>query len=248
MDVSGSREAGDGTGSTRLVHVLSPAATEKLRASVGPRQGEVSSPAPLTAEITAELPVVGAPIPRGERRTTAVQVIDPPRAARLPAPFLLRLIVWLLGFVLLLGLVGLAVERVHPTWLDFARRSVAATSKTASTNATTASGSTSSGFRLVASQGTGARYDTGTTSYRIVLRFSHPVWTVIASPAGSQHFLVQQTLEPSASPKTVLVHGSASVQLSAATTSISVVAGGRVLGVIADPAVEGVYTFQPSGR
>ena len=199
---------------------------------------------------TAQLPVVGAP--RGGR---SAPVRGPERAAwapgaapRLPAPFLLRLGVWLLFAALLVALAGLAVEHVHPTWLDFARKTQPSLvsvpgAPTTTQGPTTPKGTTPGGFHEVSSSASGSVYATGTSSYALVLTFAHPVWTIVASPAGSQKFLVEQTLQPSASPKTVQVSGSASVILSASTESLAVTSGGKTLGTIPSPRASAKYTY-----
>lgn len=222
----------------------------------------------MHAETTAEIPAVGgtgttAAVPRAgwaegtvRERSAGVVLPDgsvwyPGTAKREPAPFALRLLVWLLLFVLVLGGVGLAVEHYHPSWLAFARNgSSGAVVVPGGSTANTGSGGSAAqgGFHLASNSATGATYATGAQDYSLVITFDHPVWTVIASPAGSKNFLVQQTLEPNASPKQVIVHGSASVQLSAATKEIAVVVGHKTVGTVADPAVTKTYVFRPAGR
>ncbi len=173
----------------------------------------------------------------------------PATPGREPAPFLLRLFVWLLVFLVVLGGAGLAVEHYHPSWLAFARNTgssaVVVTAPGDTTGSTSAAVAPTGGFHLVANSAKGATYATGANAYSLVIRFTHPVWTVVASPAGSKTYLVEQTLQPNASPKQVIVNGSASVQLSASTKAIDVLVGGKRVGSVADPAVGDVYTFRP---
>lgn len=227
--------------------------------------------AETTAEIPAvstsgRAPAVGTPAranwAEGTVREQNVSVVLPDGSLwypgtpkREPAPFVLRLVVWLLFFVLLLGAAGLAVEHVHPNWLAFARNDssgavvLPGTGGTPSGNAGAASGSTvSGGFHLIRNSKSGATYATGAQHYSLVITFTHPVWTVVASPAGSKNFLLEQTLQPNASPKRVLIDGTASVQLSAATTSIGVIVNNKTVGSVADPAVGSTYIFRPTAR
>ena len=245
------------------------------RAPAEASPGEVSA----VVETTAEIPAV--PRPNGSSGTTGEQVRagwaegtlhersssvvlpdgtvwHPGGSHRLPAPFALRLFVWLLFFLLLLGAAGLAVEHVHPSWLKVLRNDHSApvvapnsggqATRTGSGGTTGGTGTTTAGFHLISNSSSGATYATGLTSYALVIHFSRPVWTVVASPAGSKNFLVEQTLQPGASPKQVLVNGSASVQLSAATSEIAVVAKGKTIGTVADPAVGDTYVFRPAPR
>ncbi|MCU1488914.1 MAG: hypothetical protein JWM85_319 [Acidimicrobiaceae bacterium] len=238
---------------------MATSATATVGLMAAPSLGASQAP---PGEVTAEIPIVtgknAAARPVGNAYGVLLPdgtVWYPGSRKRLPAPFALRLTVWLLFLVLLIGLGGLAVERVHPTWLDFARRTAspaavaAGTSPPATTGRTAGQGgSATAGFHLVKSASTTATYATGAGTYDLVLTFSHPVWTVVASPAGSQHFLVEQTLQPSASPKQVVVNGTASVQLSAATDSIQVQSAGKTLGTVSAPRVGTTYTFEPSSR
>lgn len=219
--------------------------------------------APLV-ETTAEIPVVGgarAGWATGARHERAYSVELPDgttwygTSKRLPAPFALRLAVWLLFFLLLVGAAGLAVEHEHPSWLQFLQNTPSNAAAAANsgpgrggTPTSAADGQAGGGFRLVSEKTGAVTYATGTDSFTIVLSFDHPVWTVVASPAGSKTFLVETVLAPSASPKRIAIQGSASVELSAASESISVTANGHKLGTVTDPKIETLYSFVPSGR
>ncbi len=214
----------------------------------------------VATERTAEIPVVDGP---GNRSRHPVELADgtvwyPGVSRRLPAPFLVRLGVWLLFFVLLLGLGGLAVERYHPDWLSFLRRTAPSGPQQSAIGASGTSGGGTTGTRaagrtsgtgalsLVSSSTTTTTYAVPTSSYRLVVTFPHAAWIEIASPAGSTHYLVAQTYQPSASPVRVRVSGTADVDLGAATTSIAVVSNGRTLGAVDSPSVGHTYRFAPS--
>lgn len=217
------------------------------------------------AATTAEIPAVAGAAGRvtAAPRSYGVLLGDgsvwyPGSSKRLPAPFALRLVVWLLFAVLLVGLGGLAVEHYHPTWLDFARKTAPSSPVTGSSGPTSSSAAggqgargqgtspqAAGGFHQVSQSSSNTVYDTGTSTYSVVLTFANRVWSVVASPAGSHQYLLAQTLQPSASPKSVTVHGSATVILSATASSIAISAGGKTLGTITDPVVNHSYTFKP---
>lgn len=225
------------------------------------RTTEASSPVPSGTERTAEIPVVsaGGRAGGGTGVRQPVELADgtvwyPGVSRRMPAPFPLRLGVWLLFLVLVLGLAGLAVQRYHPDWISFLRRTGPAAARghhAGSGNPATATaghhGATGAAGRLRVRSTTGSAttYVVPASSFRIVLRFPHPDWVRVTSPVGSSHDLVSQTLPASASPKTLRVHGSASVFLGAATTSIAIVSGGHRLGVVHSPQVGRNYDFVP---
>lgn len=216
-----------------------------------------------STERTAEIPVVR---PDGRRPQPPVELADgtlwyPGVSRRLPAPFSLRLVVWLLFFFLLVGLAGLVVQHYHPSWLSFLRRAAPSSTTSAAAGTKTGAGSSSSTGGSVATGGsTGAAtgfhrsganaksttYAVPASSYSIVLRFTHPVWVEITSPIGSSNHVVEQVLATSDSPKVVRVHGSATVYLGASTTSLSIVAHGHTLGVVRTPDVGHDYDFRPS--
>ena len=209
--------------------------------------GDVSS-----TERTAEIPVVRGPgpLPRPPVELPDGTLWYPGVSRRLPAPFGVRLAVWLLFFVLLVGLAGLAVQRYHPGWLSFLRHTgAAAPAVSGTTGPTTATGAVAGskgGFRLESTTSAGLNYAVPAPSYSIVITFSHPCWTTVASPAGSSSYLVEQTLTASDSPKVVPVQGSATVNLGAAATSIAVVSGNRTLGTVKAPRTGTNYNFLPA--
>lgn len=215
-------------------------------------------------EATAEIPVVRVP---GARARPPVELADgsvwyPGVSRRLPAPFLLRLLVWLLFSALLLGLGGLAVDHWHPGWLSFLRRTTAGAPARAALpgggapssggrpgTGSTGSGSAGSGLgglRLVSSNASVSTYDLRAASYHLVVSFPRRTWVRIASPAGSTNDVVAQTFPGSASPVRVPITGSAEVYLGATTTSIAVVANGQTVGTVAAPAVGHYYRFEPA--
>jgi hypothetical protein len=226
--------------------------SESPRASRARARGSSTTkaaPARLAAsfaetETTAEIPVVDSTTARPRR---AVELDDgtlwyPGVSKRLPAPFWLRVFVWLLFFALLVGLAGLAVERYHPGWLAIFRK-VSPSGVTTASTAGSSQGVGGAGLRRVRSTSRATTYAVAASSFSIVLVFDHPCWTRIASPAGSSHDLIAQTLPASASPEVVKVRSSASVYLGASTQQIAITSAGRTLGVVQAPRVGHSYDF-----
>lgn len=103
--------------STRGQTTIAPD-TGALRRSAGLGTPESGGPAYITAEIPAVSPVgpsYGVLLPDGS-------VWYPGSRKRLPAPLLLRIVVWVLAFATLLAGVGDFVVRYHPSWLSAIRR------------------------------------------------------------------------------------------------------------------------------
>ena len=211
------------------------------------RRAEVPVP---VGTITAELPVVaGQGLVRPERVA---------RPRRRPAPYLLRLVVWLLAFVLACMLAAAGVEHYHPRWFDFLRNRVSPAAGAAGAAGAPATGTSGPAgapgsvappsFHLVRAGLHGADYLVPARSYDVVVTTDHPCWTQIAEPAGSATLAYAETVPPSSSPKSFPVTGSASVTVDAAATSISVEIHGATVGTIHGPRLGYGYTFSPAGR
>lgn len=214
-------------------------------------RARVTAPSP-SATVTAEIPVVTAPgSPRSgpKVRRGSDEWYE---TRRRPAPYALRLLVWLLFFVLLLALAGRAVEHYHPTWLDFLRNSAApSAAKTPARSHATGTTTPQTGFHEISHTSTSATYSVPSKSYSIVLTTAagHPCWTTINVPAGSKNELYAETVLPSASPKAFAVTGSASLEISASATSLAVETGGTIVGTIKAPKLGPPfsYSFVPAG-
>lgn len=230
--------------------------TELLVRSAGP--GEAAAPAGTPggdgAEITAEIPLV-----RQGGQRPPVELADgtlwyPGVSKRLPAPFGLRLVVWLLLFVLVVAVAGLEVERVHPSWLAFLRRTGAAASAVAPAGkGQTAGSGGGSGtaapkrLTLVTKGAKTSTYAVPAHTYQIVVSCANRCWTTVASPAGSSHYVLAKTLTPKDSPAAVTVTGTAAVTFAARATSLVVRSGKTTLGTIHAPEVSHAYLFKPAG-
>jgi hypothetical protein len=161
---------------------------------------------------------------------------------REPAPVTLRLIVWVLVFVFLLALVGLVVERSHPTWLAFMRHTVTPTS-IVTTAPVAATAATSAGGHL--ERATGSTYLVPATTYQLEVTTTVNCWTLVKSPPSSTTTVFAATVTAKTSPQTITVSGTSSIELGARATSITVRSGGRALGVISSPVVGTTYVFEP---
>lgn len=206
-----------------------------------------AAPAPV-GTVTAELPVVAG---RGLVRPERVA-----RPRRHPAPYLVRLVVWLLVFVLACMLAGAGVEHYHPRWFDFLRNRVTSTGAAGAASSTPGGATSTTGaapsrqrsrFRLLSHDAHGADYAVPARSYAVVVTTGHPCWTQIAEPAGSASLAYAETVLPSSSPKSFTVTGSASVIVDAAATSIAVEIRGATVGTIHAPRLGYSYTFSPAG-
>lgn len=201
-----------------------------------------------SATITAEIPAVAGHRRRGGGPRKAMR-----SGPRRSAPYVLRLTVWLLFFVLLLALGGAAVEHYHPTWLESLRYhppgaptgNVSVTAP--GTSSSTSSTASPSAFSKLTSSAHGSSYALSSATYSLVLTITAPCYVVIASPAGSSHDAFAQTVQPSASPKSFAVSGSTSLVIAARATSIAVEIGGKTVGTISAPLVGSIYSFLPRG-
>jgi hypothetical protein len=213
--------------------------------------------------ITAEIPAVplarsyGVLMPDGT-------VWYPESKRRLPAPWPLRALVWVLVFVELLLLAGAAVEHYHPSWLFGVRNLEHATAPGATTGHNGGSGSTSTngggsptgpaavnspngGFNVVAPlTSTGVSYAVPHT-YTIIVTASQPAWTVVQSTTTGANIFAQ-TIQGGTTAR-INATGTTTFQVSATGTNVTVVSGGKTIGVIATPQLGPpfTYTFSASG-
>jgi hypothetical protein len=223
-------------------------------------EGGESGGAPV---ITAEIPAVplarsyGVLMPDGT-------VWYPESKRRLPAPWPLRALVWVLVFIEVLLLAGAAVEHYHPSWLFGVRNLEHATAPPAgghnhsgsgsnsgngggTPTGPSASGSPNGGFNvLVPMSSTGVSYQVPQT-YTIMVTASQPAWTVVTSTSTGQNIFAQ-TIQGGTSAH-INATGTTTFQVSATGTSVTVVSGGKTIGVIPTPQLGPpfTYTFSASG-
>jgi hypothetical protein len=204
-----------------------------------------------TAPVTAEIPAVP------ERPGYGVLLSDgtvwyPGSKRRLPAPVPLRVLNWLLFFLLVLAGAGLAAERLHPQWFSVLRNSVGASSPTSFGAAAPTAGAhradhRPAGLRLLSVSPAGSSYAVelgSSSSYELAFSTTAPCWVDVESlPAGNALFA--ETL-PGRHLQYLPVSGPVSVEFGATGTTLAVEVGGRYLGSITSPElVPYLYTLRP---
>lgn len=167
----------------------------------------------------------------------------------------LQIVVWLLFVVFVVGLVGLAVEHFHPSWIANFRNTVGSPSGASHHQAAGSKGnspSTSSTHASVltetASSDKGATYSVpSSSSYTLVVTVTNRCYIDVTSPPNSKHYAFASTIEANQSPKSISVNGRSTLELGAKTISVTVKVAGKQIGVISSPRTGPfIYTFLPS--
>lgn len=233
--------------------------TGALRRSAGLGPPESGGPAYITAEIPAVSavgPSYGVLLPDGS-------VWYPGSRKRLPAPLLLRILVWVLAFATLLAGVGDFIVRYHPSWLAAIRRTVPTqVSRTGKGAGKTSTSTTvpASGTRPKASAVTKLSpqpvLPPQTTAYSVVARS----YSVVVS-AGPQPVFVlaesvkngviittgrvfeDETVAPFHRYVITPTSGDVDVEVAAAGATVSVYFGHHKLGVVKSPPSPWHYWF-----
>ncbi len=202
--------------------------------------------------ITAEIPAVpsvasyGVLLPDGT-------VWYPGSTRRLPAPFILRMAVWIVAFAVLIAGVGDLVIKYHPSWVGVFRHVVAAgdasltgTGGTGPTTNTSKTGSTlgSGGVRLVSPQPAGlaaqktTEYSISANSYTVqVTAKLHAAWVEMTPVSASGQTVGQarqQTLQAGQS-LTVSSTTDLNVFIGAFGTTLTVFEGSKAIGTVPTP-------------
>lgn len=200
---------------------------------------------------TAEIQPVAASRPRRISSPYEHTFEEPER--REPAPMGLQIGVWLLFVVFVIGLVGLAVEHFHPSWITFLRNTIPAKSAPAGHHHHTSSTSTTSAshgnsLTQTSSSAKGATYSVPTAAaYTIVISVPNRCYIDVVSPPGSKNYVFFGIIDAQQSPKSIQVTGTSALLLGAHATSVTVDVAGKQVGQIT-PQVGYTYTFVPSGR
>jgi hypothetical protein len=212
--------------------------------AVAPRHLRASAPALAEATtITAELPTA---VGRGYRPLPEHPSRRPGR--RDPAPELLRFVVWVLAFAVLIAGAGLVVEAVRPAWFSFLRETTPSPSARGGSNNSTKSTSapTTNAFSPVSEGSTSATYQVPSSTFTIAVLSPGRCYVEIKEPPSSSSWAYAQTIPGSAKAADFAVSGPSSVQLEASATSLTVLSGSRVVGVIKDPREAYTYIFDPA--
>lgn len=234
---------GDDAGTRAVSAPLAIAATDEPAAptkrSVTTRLTRIppASPSPPSAAITAEIPAVGSSwhepgrTPGYRRRTP-----------RVPAPLLVRLAVAGLAILVPFAAVGLAVEKLDPSWFASLRNGA----RPARVAAPVRNVALSSGGIHLTTGGSAPVYTVPAASYSFVVSVASPCWTQIRSPAGASSLYVAETILAKDSPKVVSVKGSSSIEFFATPAKLEIRVGKKTVGTVAAPKAGVLYTFRPA--
>ncbi|MCU1495508.1 MAG: hypothetical protein JWO62_3272 [Acidimicrobiaceae bacterium] len=196
----------------------------------------ITAPIPITR--VASFAATGQATPYRQRRPTR------PSVARTSAPLGLRILVTTLLVIAIGSVGGLVAVRMHSKSSGAPR-----TNSPSRLPRNLAQGARSPDRAvLVSSSATAIVYRVPTSSYSIVVAVDHPCWLVVKSPAGASSSVVATTLSPSASPRSIAIHGSASITVAARVGSITITEGTKVLDVINAPVLGVAYTFLPQAE
>ncbi len=219
---------------------------------------------PTSTVVTAEIPAVpagpdyGVLLPDGS-------IWYPGSRKRLPAPLVLRVVVWTLGFLALLAGAGDFIIHTHPSWVDPMRRMVSVgalglPASTAKTGTSTGVSSSSHGLSLSLASPqpaglpayTTAYKVTGTSSYTISISISSsgPCWTeatpIVNGALSTGAPLLSETLQ-AGETKSVHAVGPVAVEVAASGATVKVTSRHKVLGTVNPPTrVPWNFWFEPT--
>jgi hypothetical protein len=202
--------------------------------------------------VTAEIPSVplhprsyGVLLPDGS-------VWYPGSKKRLPAPWPLRFVVWVLSLMLLLMLGGLAVVEWHPSWLASLRHTVGSAPTVglggAPGTATTQPGQTTTPTQLDQWSCTpGATSETcalGVSTYTLDFITTGRCDVQITSSSSQQNIYVG--VQPGNETQTFRVTGGSTVLAYAGGASVKIYNGSTLIGQIPTVKYDYAYTFEPA--
>lgn len=215
------------------------------------RRYDVSPETSTGTTVTAQIPAVpvgphyGVLLPDGT-------IWYPGSKKRLPAPLLLRIVVWALAFLVLLAAAGDFVIHSHPTWVDPLRRTVPAaggTSSFSTSNTTSSSKSASpthsaaTGLAVASPQPAGIpAYTTvytikGTSSYQVTVKATEVSWVqayTLTNGIDTGSPLFSGDVQPGQT-ETISAKGPVDLEIAAAGATVAVQSGGKQIGTVASP-------------
>jgi hypothetical protein len=225
----------------------------------GTRQQVVHADTVASTVITAEIPAV--PV----RRSYGVLLPDgtvwyPGSNKRLPAPWALRMVVWVMILVATLMVAGLIVLLTHPSWLTSLRHTVSAskattgrgngrvgiggssssTQTTASTASTAPAGSTATGCSTTSG---GVTCTVPSNTYTIVFTTTNPCFLQIAHASSGSLFYAPT--QPANQTTDYPVAGTTTLKVYRSGSSFSISAGGKTVIKSQSATFNVVYTFRP---
>lgn len=211
--------------------------------------------ADASAMVTAEIPAVPS---NASNPSYAVLMPDgsiwyPGSRRRLPAPLALRVTVWALALLVLIGCAGLVVEHFQPSWLDPLRHTVAppGLAPAGTGNPATGTRGASSGMRLVSEDATGVVYAVPATTFTFVVDVAQRCWVQVTSPVVD---VAHPLHGPMAFGRTLAAGSTVQISESAPSTlfvgasgaSLRVLVGPKAVGTLPSLRVSFTYTFVPS--
>lgn len=243
------RETPPGTGRAEPDRGPMTAATR----AVASRQEVVHADTIGSTHVTAEIPAVpvhrsyGVLLPDGS-------VWYPDSKKKLPAPWPIRFVVWVLALLLLLMLLGLAVVEYHPSWLSILRHNVGAAPSIAippGQTSTSIAGGTGTGTTVVTGKGAcvpsggGVTCALPTSIYEIDFTTTNARVNFVIKNPSTNAVIYGNTQQPNQSHVTS-VSGVATLEAFAQGGNFTVRSGSTVLISSTPAKYSTVYTFQPS--
>lgn len=222
-------------------------------------RGEAVTSTVITAEIPAVPigPKYGVLLPDGT-------IWYPGSRKKLPGPLPLRVLVWALAFLVLLAGAGMFILHNHPTWVDPLRRkvpAVGAPNLSFPTPAASGGHHVHQAPRMLLSlekpQPTGIPPQT--TAYRVTgsSRYTVAVTTTAVTYVQAYQLVSGQQYGPAlfagdvpaGTTQRISASGPVDVQVAAGGSTVSVLAGGKRLGTVANPPyVPWNFWFEPAAK
>jgi len=194
--------------------------------------------------ITAEIPAVpvapsyGVLLPDGS-------VWYPGSRRKLPAPTVLRVLVWLLALLVAMSGAGLVIEHVHPSWMDPFRHVVGAPGTLSTIGGSTSTSSTGSGsgmMRETSQTATSATYSVPGAPYELAIKTTQRCDVLVKSSSGA--VLFSSTLGADVTQTVNVQNGPATLQAFAGGASLSVSYNGKTVGTIDKVRYAVTYNFE----
>ena len=197
--------------------------------------------------ITAEIPAVpGAPaygvlLPDGS-------IWYPGSKRKLPAPTLLRVIVWTLAFLVAIGGAGLIVEHYQPSWVNPLRHVVGTPGQLVnpgSTTQTTRPAPVSKVMQETSQTSNSATYSLPGSPYVLAIKTTQRCYVVVKS-LTSRTDLFAATIGADETQSVQVPGGSSTLEAFAGGASLSVAVQGRQVGTVAVLRFAVTYIFNPT--
>ena len=196
--------------------------------------------------ITAEIPAVpvapayGVLLPDGS-------IWYPGSKRKLPAPTLLRVIVWTLAFLVAIGGAGLVVEHYHPSWIDPLRHVVGTPGQPTSPASTTTTrpASVSNVMKQMSQTTNSVTYSLPGARYVLAVKTTQRCYVAVRSLARGTD-LFASTIGADVTQSVLVPSGSTTLEAFAGGSSLSVTFQGKPVGTVAVLRYAVTYIFNPA--